>query len=50
MIKHILSDGTVRESMLGYKVPICEATRIAYETLADRLINQSKEGNERKDA
>lgn len=43
MIKHILADGTVRQSMLGYKVPICDATRIAYETLAERLTKQNKE-------
>lgn len=48
-IKHILSDGTIRESMMGFKVPISEATKIAYETLADRVINrQHKE--EKKNA
>lgn len=48
MIKHILSDGTVRESMLGYKVPICDATKIAYETLADRVINRQHKEEKKK--
>lgn len=41
-IKHILADGTVRDDMQGFKVPITEETKIAYETLSDH-INKTKE-------
>lgn len=37
MIKHTLSDGTVRDSMQGFLVPITNETKIAYETMSDNI-------------
>ena len=42
MIKHILLDGTVRESMRGFKVPVTKETKIAYETLRSNIKKRSK--------
>lgn len=37
MIKHTLSDGTVRDSMRGFLVPITNETKLAYETMSDNI-------------
>ena len=42
MIKHILSDGTVRTSMRGFVVPITKETKIAYEAMSDNINNKKK--------
>lgn len=39
MIKHTLSDGTVRESMRGFLVQVTKETKIAYETMSDNIHN-----------
>ena len=45
MIKHILSDGTVRDSMRGFLVPITNETRIAYETMSDNINKKKRRQN-----
>ena len=45
MIKHILLDGTVRESMRGFKVPITKETKIAYEAMSNHINNKKKKEN-----
>lgn len=42
MIKHTLSDGTVRDSMYGFLVPITNETRLAYETMSDNINKRKK--------
>lgn len=42
MIKHILSDGTVRTSMRGFVVPVTKETKIAYEAMSNNIKKRRK--------
>lgn len=37
IIRHIMADGSIRDSVDGYKVPVNESTKPLYELLAKML-------------
>ncbi|MEM1483903.1 hypothetical protein V6615_03370 [Oscillospiraceae bacterium PP1C4] len=37
-ITHVMADGTIRDSVEGYEVPINEYTKVAYHMIANAVL------------
>jgi hypothetical protein len=42
VIIHTMADGSIRDSVEGYFVPVNEYTRTAYQILANNILKQCK--------